>query len=178
MTNRWWEIKKKLWGEEVARAAGEKTRQLATAAGVKRKREVRASNPPPPKPVKEKLKWYDLPPNTMAAAADNSVAVAAAAAPTISYSYGAMAAPSVANAGGAGGDCDGVADVAAAADVKANAAMTTPMSTLTTTAARAARDQYMNGLPTPHDDVPDDGPAHDHNEILEHDGHGEDAGVV
>lgn len=72
VTNKWGLIKKKLWGQEVARAAGEKTRMAGSAAFLKRKHEMEAEeearNPPPlpkpkPKPVKEVTRWYvDVPP--------------------------------------------------------------------------------------------------------------------
>lgn len=183
MTNKWWEIKKKLWGEEAARAAGEKNRQMATAAGVKRKRDEKAANPVPPKPVKQKLKWYDLPPNTMKTATPppppSTTTTTTTTAPADHAA--AVASPSAADdASGADGYNDGIAYAAAAADVTRSAAITTTTTNAPTTTAAESEitDQHMHGQSEDQDGAPDDGPTHEHSEMEEHSGHQEDAGVV
>ena len=61
VTNKWGIIKKKLWGLEVARAAGEKTRLAGNMAFTKRKRELEAEEEARnPRPVKEKPRFYDV----------------------------------------------------------------------------------------------------------------------
>ncbi|KAM7198303.1 hypothetical protein V8F33_005094 [Rhypophila sp. PSN 637] len=207
VTNKWWEIKKKLWGVEVARAAGEKTRQLATAAGVKRKREAKAANPAPPKPFKEQVRWYTtdvapLPTTPTSAAPANhtasSSAVAAVVAPTVDgvatamEINGASRSPDERSHVPTAGDGDGVAYAAAAADVTSTMDATTTMEPIAPTTAEeiptTEANDHCDPEPAEHTDDQDvattgnggevAGHASDRDEVGGHVSDGEEAGVV
>ncbi|KAK4210999.1 hypothetical protein QBC37DRAFT_427856 [Rhypophila decipiens] len=194
VTNKWWEIKKKLWGVEVARAAGEKTRQLATAAGVKRKREAKAANPAPPKPVKEPVRWYTndvapLPTTPTSAAPANDIAsssaVAAVAGPivdgvaTAMEIDGASRSPDERSAVPSDGDGDGVAYAAAAADVTSTMDATTTMEPIAPTSEEeiptTEADDNSEPEPAEHADDQQVGPT-DNGEVAGHASDGDEVG--